>query len=133
MTKVTDILNQLAIFFGLRSAVDYGNGKLAKACLEKAEGLERRQALSNGPVPILAPPRWIVEEVGELNHEDLTGEEVDALRLGDYVRAVKSVRLRTKLDLREAKQVVDEIVSKNTEYHRCPTAQLRQAQRTIVS
>ena len=109
MTKVTHILNQLAIFLGLRSAVDYGNGKLAKACLLKAEG------------------------VGELNHEDLTGEEVEALRLGDYVRAVKSVRLRTKLGLREAKQVVDEIISKNTEYHRCPTAQLRQARRTIVS
>ena len=125
MKTLKHILNRLAIFLGLRSAVDYGNGKLAKVCLDKAKGLERRQALSNGPFPVLALSRWLVEEVGELNHEDLTGEEVEALRLGEYPRAVKSVRLRTRLDLREAKQVVDEIVSKNPEYHRCPTAQLR--------
>jgi hypothetical protein len=131
MTKVNEFLNRLAIFLGLRSAVDYGNGKLAKACLNSALVQERRQALYGldfsktefGTVP--APAPWIIEErgtasqlsvFGEVNSEGLTGSEVDALRLGKRIHTIKSVRLRTGLGLREAVTVIREIVADNPEY-----------------
>ena len=86
MTMLKNILHQLAIFLGLRSAVNYGNGKLAKACLKSALVLE------------------------------LTGSEVEALRLGKRIPTIKSIRLRTGLGLREAVTVVRVIVADNPEY-----------------
>lgn len=36
MTMLKNILHQLAILLGLRSAVNYGNGRLGKVCLDSA-------------------------------------------------------------------------------------------------
>ena len=123
MKMLKHILHQLAIFLGLRSAVDYGNGKLGKACLNGAVVMERRQALYGldfsktgfGTVP--APiPGWPIVAREKVNSEGLTGSEVDALRVGERIPTIKSVRLRTGLSLIEAVTVIREIVADNPEY-----------------